>query len=86
MYNYYNNWYCQNKINKKMNLKMIIIYINLQIICICSYKKFFFINFIRRYAMEKFILPKNIQIKMIEFFYKTSIPRILKENNHESKY
>lgn len=36
--------------------------------------------------MEKFILPKNIQIKMIEFFYKTSIPRILKENNHESKY
>lgn len=36
--------------------------------------------------MKKFILPKNIQIKMIEFFYKTSIPRILKENNYESKY
>ncbi len=28
---------------------------------------------------DKIILPKKLQIKMIEFFWKTSIPKMLKK-------
>lgn len=30
--------------------------------------------------MNKIIIPKNIQIEMMKFFLKTSIPRILESN------
>ena len=33
---------------------------------------------------KKIVLPKELQIKMLEFFLKTSIPRIIKEQNDKS--
>ena len=31
---------------------------------------------------QKIVLPKDVQIKMMEFFIKTSVPRILKESKN----
>jgi len=34
---------------------------------------------------EKIVLPKQLQIEMLEFFLHTSIPRLAKEKQHETE-
>ena len=36
-------------------------------------------------AQEKIVLPKDLQLEMLEFFLHTSIPRIKKEKQQEAK-
>jgi len=38
-----------------------------------------------RNAQEKIVLPKDLQLEMLEFFLRTSIPRIKKEKQQEAK-
>jgi len=35
-------------------------------------------------SSKKIVLPKELQIKMLQFFLKTSIPRIKKEKENKS--
>ena len=36
-------------------------------------------------SQEKIILPKQLQIEMLEFFLRTSIPRLAKEKQREAE-